>query len=298
MRYLLLLAFLLSSCFALRSAPEVPTGAGLLVSSEWLSTQLDNPEVVVLHVGRDRTSYDAGHIPGARYLPLSAVAVTRADDLNELPAAPDLKASLENVGVSDESHVILYGDLDGLAAARAFFALDAFGHSRVAILDGGLQTWKSGGRQTSTSPVQSSRGEFTPRRRTGVVVHAAEVNARRRLAQTIIVDARPAAQHTGTEPGEGVRRPGHIPGSVNRFWQDDLASDGTLLSMADLRERYAAIGVVPGRRVITYCRTGVQASHAYFVARYLGFVPQMYDASYLDWSNDTDYHVALGSDDR
>ena len=41
--------------------------------------------------------------------------------------------------------------------------------------------------------------------------------------------------------------------------------------------------------VVVYCRTGMQASYAYLVARHLGYAPRMYDGSYIDWSNNTDY---------
>ncbi|HKP76352.1 MAG TPA: rhodanese-like domain-containing protein, partial [Longimicrobiaceae bacterium] len=36
--------------------------------------------------------------------------------------------------------------------------------------------------------------------------------------------------------------------------------------------------------VVVYCRTGVQASWDYFVARYLGYQVKMYDPGFIDWS--------------
>jgi len=40
----------------------------------------------------------------------------------------------------------------------------------------------------------------------------------------------------------------------------------------------------PGRPLVTYCRTGMQSSFDYFVAKYLGYEPSMYDASFYEWS--------------
>lgn len=288
---ILLLAAFLAGCTTVRDAPQ--PSADLLVSAAWLADHLDDPDLVVLHVGRERAGYDAGHVPSARFLPLSAVAVHRDGQLNVLPQADELEEAFEAAGVSDDSHVVLYGDMGGLAATRAFFALDVHGHERVSVLDGGLDAWRSAGGAVSTEAQSAARGSFTPRFRPELVVDAAWVEARREDPQVVLVDARPAAEHTGEVPGEGIERPGHIPGSVNRFWKDDTREDGTLRPAEELRARYAA-ALAPGREVVTYCRTGVQGSHAYFVARYLGLAPRLYDGSFYDWSNNTDYPVTQG----
>lgn len=284
----LLLAALLAGCATVREAPEPRTRADLLVSAEWLADHLGEPDLAVLHVGPDSSAYLAGHVPGARFLPLSAVAEDRDDQLNLLPSEAALKEAFEMAGVSDGDHVVLYGDMNGLAAARAFFALDVHGHGRVSVLDGGLGAWRAAGGAVSAEAPTARRGSFSPRLRADRVVDAAWVEARRGDPEVVLVDARPAAEHTGEMPGEGIQRPGHIPGSVGLFWREDVREDGTL------RARYAAAGVLPGREVVTYCRTGVQASYAYFVARLLGLSPRLYDGSFHDWSNNTDYPVARG----
>jgi thiosulfate/3-mercaptopyruvate sulfurtransferase len=62
-----------------------------------------------------------------------------------------------------------------------------------------------------------------------------------------------------------------------------------------LRQLYTAAGAAPGDTVVTLCRTGVQASHAYFVARLLGYTVRMYDGSFLDWSRQTARQVSAGT---
>src|SRR5690242_12699927 len=131
---LFLLPLLAAAAPALRS--------DMLVTTAWLAQHLKDPNVVVLHVSRDRMAYDAGHIPGARFLGLSDLVVTREGILNELPPAAALKTVLERAGVSDDSRVILYGDTSVLPATRAYFTLDYLGHgARAALLDGGLPKW-------------------------------------------------------------------------------------------------------------------------------------------------------------
>jgi thiosulfate/3-mercaptopyruvate sulfurtransferase len=259
----------------------------LLVTAEQLDGRLDDPRTVILHVGRDRASYDAGHIPGARFLPLSSLVTERDGVPNELPPAAQLEAAFEAVGVSDNSRVVLYGDLGGLAAARAFFSLDYLGKIDAALLDGGLEQWRAEDRPLSTEAPSVQPGALTVRERRDIVVDADWVRARLGNDSTIVlVDARPPAEYRGETPGEGVTRPGHIPGAHNIFWRRAMISeqDTRLRSPEVLHADFTLADAAFGDTIVAYCRTGVQASHAYYVARYLRRPVVMYDASFIDWS--------------
>lgn len=298
---LFLLSFFLLGCAAAdrttdaEPAPVADREAALLVSADRLAAQHELPNVVVLHVARQREHYGEGHIPGAHFLPLSTFAVNRDDQVNLLPEPDALREALEGVGASDGDRIVVYGDFDGLSAARAFFALDVHGMN-VAVLDGGLEAWQAAGHPVTTYPTPPpGRGSLTLDFDASRVLVAEEVAARKEREGTVLVDARPPEQHTGEEPGENIPRAGHIPGSVNLFWEDDRREDGTMRPLEELRARYAEAGVTADREVITYCRTGVQASHAYFVARLLRLEPLIYDGSFHDWSNNTDYPVVTGS---
>jgi thiosulfate/3-mercaptopyruvate sulfurtransferase len=52
--------------------PRPEWDPALLVTTDQLASRLGDPRTVIIHVGRDRASYDAGHIPGAKILPLTA----------------------------------------------------------------------------------------------------------------------------------------------------------------------------------------------------------------------------------
>ena len=279
---------LVSAClvYVPKETPPPDPDERLLVTPAQLARALGDRRTVVLHVGRDRASYDAGHIPGARFLALSSIA-TENDGLPvELPAADVLEAAFESVGVSDDSRVILYGDLQGLLAARAFFTLDYLGFANAALLDGGMENWRGDGHAVSTEAVTPARGSFTPRPRANVVVDANWVRQRMNDSTILLVDARPPAEFRGETPGEGVTRPGHIPGARNIFWRSALVSqeDPRLRSPDVLTASYTLADLETRDTIVAYCRTGVQASHAYFVARYLQKPVVMYDAGFIDWS--------------
>ena len=282
-----LLLSLLAACLVyVPEQPPLPEAdPSLLVSAAQLRDRLDDPRTVVVHVGRDRTSYDQGHVPGAQFLPLSAIVTERDGLPNELPAVEQLDAAFEAVGVGDDTRVVLYGDLNGLLAARAFFTLDYLGLT-PALLDGGMDAWRARGFPVSTEPAPQRRGALTPRPNPQLLVDADWVRAHLGDSTVVFVDARPAAEFTGEVPGDGVDRPGHIPGAVSIPWSTALISsaDPRLRSPEVLTAAYTLADIERGDTIVAYCRTGVQASFAYFVARYLKHPARMYDGSFIDWS--------------
>lgn len=281
------------------AAPAVRTN--MLVSTGWLADHLNDTKVVIVEVSRDRTEYDAGHIPGARFLAVSDIAVKRDGLLNELPPAATLQSIFERLGVSDGTRVILYGDASVLPATRAYFTLDYMGHGdATALLDGGLPKWKAESRLLSKEAPPEQQGHLTLRLHPEIVVHykaAQDLSFAATHAQAgsaVLVDARPAADFIGTNaPSSEVPRPGHIPGATNAYWMQTQAgkSDMTLLPEADLRKLYESLGITPDRPVVTYCTTGMQASQSYFTLKYLGYDTHMYDGSFSEWSAAKDSEV-------
>jgi thiosulfate/3-mercaptopyruvate sulfurtransferase len=254
----------------------------MLVSTDWLSQHLGDANLVVLQVSANRTSYDAGHIPGARFVGLPEIAVTRNGVPNELPEAPALKKVFEAAGVSDNSRVILYGDTSVLPATRAYFTLDYLGHGdQAALLDGGLDKWRAEGRMLSKDAPTVAQGNLTPRLKPEIVVQMDAVKevAAKPAGAPVLLDVRPATDYTG-EKGA------HIPTALNQNWMDSQVSkdNQTLKSEADLRRLYEAAGVKGDRPVVTYCNSGMQASQSYFTLKYLGYDVKMYDGSMSEWN--------------
>jgi len=263
-------------------------GSKLLVQTTWLAAHLNDSNVVILHVAPNRTSYEAGHIPGARFLLLSDVAVTRNGLPNQLPVVDALKAAFERVGIGDKSRVVIYGDMNGLFAARAYYALDYLGRgNRVTLLDGGLEKWKMEHRNLSTDVPVAKLGSLKVKPRPELLVELAAMKQIVSDKDSTLIDARPPDEYSGMRPGDGVPRGGHIPGAKNVFWMDNLlAKDSpTLKPASEILEKYTAAGVKHGVKLVVYCRTGLQAAHDYFTLKLLGFNPVLYEGSFIEWSN-------------
>jgi thiosulfate/3-mercaptopyruvate sulfurtransferase len=283
------------------AAPAVR--AELLVSTEWLAKNLNNPKVVVLHVAREQKHYDAGHVPGARFLPFNELVATRGTLPNEFPPVSALQQLFARLGVGDDTRVVLYGENFGLLAARAYYTLDYLGHgSHAALLDGGLEKWQGEKREVSTAAPAVKPATFTPRPQPRVAVtldamrDLSWVAANSPAPSVAVIDARPSADYLGTTPDDGLPRRGHIAGATSLYWMQHLTSREmpTLKPVAELRKMYEEAGATPGKTVVTYCRTGVQASHSYFVAKYLGYDVAMYDGSFIEWSKADGAPVVAG----
>ena len=264
----------------------------MLVSTAWLAQHLNDRDLVILYVGRDRSQFEVGHIPGSRFVLLDELVEQREGSLNELPSVADLQALFESLGVGDGSRVVLYGDRGGLLAARAYFTLDYLGHGdRSSLLDGGLEKWNAETRPSSHDEVHAIRARLTPRLHPELVISS---SAMQRLSHAVtsdaapayvLLDARPVDEFDGTVNSEAVPKAGHIAGAHSLHWRKLIGSEAmpVLRDPRELETQFASAGAAPGQIVVTYCRTGIQSSFTYFVARYLGYQAAMYDGSVYEW---------------
>lgn len=305
-RIVFLGVLLFSVLLLLISAPATaqhPGGADVFISAEAAHAMAVRPSTVVLHVGTSEDAFLAGHIEGARFVPLSALVIERDGVPMELPPIEVLDSLFSSIGITDHAHVLIYGDgamgdMETLAAARAYFTLDVLGQPHLHMIDGGLMAWRDAGLPLATlssMPTQAATVEFGAHDlRDALIATAPQIEARLGDAALLLADARPHPQYTGDEAGPDVERPGHIPGAENLYWKDFLRDDGSLKPHDDLLEMWRASGYDEGRDVMVYCRTGMQASFGYMVAKHLGLNPMMYDGSFIEWSNMTTYPVDIG----
>lgn len=277
-----------------------PVREEMRVEPEWLAAHLNDPHLVVIHVGFDltdpaqstRTTYFDGHILGARSMAWGEIAVTRNGVPNEMPPAENLVQMVRSLGLDIDDRIVLYDTGFGLEAARAYLTLDYLGLAeKVALLDGQWALWKALQLPDSRMPEEVEPSAFVPRLRPEILIPLQGMKdfswlAQQEVKTVALLDARPSEEYSGYRPGKGIVRGGHIAGASNLCWNLALepVAEPILRSEPELRALFEAMGARPGHTVVTYCRTGVDASLLYFAAKYLGYDVKFYDGSYYEWS--------------
>jgi thiosulfate/3-mercaptopyruvate sulfurtransferase len=279
-------------------APSVEVAAfpDSLVTTEWLSEHLDDPDVVLLDCtvsvqqGADgmviesgRAGYEAGHIPTAGFADLMG-KLADADSPYEyaVPSPEEFAAVMGALGVGDDTRVVLYDSSMSVWAARVWWMLRWVGFDRAAVLDGGLAAWQAEGRLLSGDPADEPARVLTPAPRPELIADRDEVFAAIGDESVRLIDVLPEAHYRG----EMVMyaRPGHISTAENVPIMGLLDEAGRFKSKDELA---ALFGGDEGARAITYCGGGIAASSTALVMTRLGYTDvAVYIGSLQEWTED------------
>lgn len=274
---------------------------GPLVDGHWLAEHASDRDVRVLDFrwyldGRSgRAAYEAGHVPGAVFVDLDADVTGQKPDQGRhpLPERDGFQAAMRAAGVNADTRVVVYDDQGGFSAGRLWWLLRYFGHDTVAVLDGGLASWPG---DLTTEVETRAPGNFiaTPPREE-MKLDYVEVRGLER-SDAVLLDARAPERYSG-EVQLLDPKAGHIPGARSAPWQRNLGEDSRFLSSADLRQRFAELGVTEGSQVVAYCGSGVSACHNLLALAIAGLPgARLYPGSWSDWSRRDDAPVATGEE--
>lgn len=276
-----------------------------LVDPDELARHLHDPRWIVFDCRfaltrpeSGQAAYAKSHIPGARYAHLNddlSGPVTTASGRHPLPDPDLLARKLGRWGVDRTRQVVVYDDSFGSMAVRLWWLLRWLGHEAVALLDGGFPAWQKQGRALSAELPAMTPVEFMPARDDSLWVDSSSVLEALRHKR-LIVDARAEERFTGfIEPLDKVA--GHIPGSVNAPFEDNLDMRGNFLKPEELRAQYESLlqGAAPGD-VIHLCGSGVTACHNLLALERAGLPGgKLYVGSWSEWITDPSRPVATGA---
>ncbi len=268
-----------------------------LVSPEWVASHLDDPALVLLHVGTIE-QYDSTHLPGAHFVALSEITMKRGEEMIafELRPSAHLDSVFESKGVSDDSRIVIYYGRDWISpTTRVYLTLDYLGFGdRTVIMDGGMGAWINKGYAVTSDPPVPRQGTLTPLPRSDVVVTVDWMKDNYANPGTALIDSRNREYYTGEELGNS-KRPGHIPGARSLPFSELVDETNRFKDKEVLREMFRE-EMAEGQTVVSYCHIGQQASLTYFVARYLGQEARMYDGSINEWSRNPELPLITGEE--
>jgi thiosulfate/3-mercaptopyruvate sulfurtransferase len=273
-----------------------------IVDTAWLDSNLSNPSLRVIDCRLNFVIDDANdvqfssaendwaneHIPGAIYINIGEELSQKSSEFPfMLPSADKFADVMSRLGVKDGTKVVLYDEFFNIWAARLWWMLRAFGFSNAAVLNGGLNKWKSENRPMSSEAEVTAKGSFSPRPEDGIFVDKQAVLSALADGQTCIIDALNAEHYTGEAP-VWVDRPGHIQNAKNLPFNKIVDEDThTFLSATDLSSALQSLGVDLNTPVITYCHAGNAASSVAFAMALMGHDQvSIYDASLREWAAD------------
>ncbi len=261
-----------------------------LVETDWLAA--DAADASVRGVDKRMSGYEAGHVPGAVYL--SPVAIRDANaPPTFLPTPAAFEQMMGTLGISDGTRVVVYDERGGIYAARLWWILNYYGHTNVALVNGGWLKWTAEQRPAQTSAPSVPPGKFIARAQPKWVATASDVVAAIDKSGIKIIDARTVAEIEGKDL-RNIKRGGFIPSSTPVYWEDLLdLPQRTFKPAEELKKIYESHGIVPSQQVIAYCQVGMRASVDLFALHLIGYDNlRNYYGAWEEWGNRDDLPIA------
>ncbi|MGN0920761.1 MAG: sulfurtransferase [Cellvibrio sp.] len=258
----------------------------LLVTGKALAPHLQDENLLILDVGK-LAIYEQAHLPGAIHVDYRLLQKGDMPAPGFLPSEDALVELFSSVGLTPNTHVVAYDDEGGTRSARLLWVLDAIGHTRYSLLDGGIHAWLEDDLPYQVEPNYPTPSNFSKADlNIQAQVDLAYLMANYNRADVVIWDARTFEEYIGQRVV--AARAGHIPGAVHYNWETciDRNIDNRVRNLDTIRAELANLGITGDKEIITHCQTHHRSSFSWFIGKVLGFENiRAYPGAWSEWGN-------------
>lgn len=262
-----------------------------LVTVDWLSENLNTPNLVILDVSLEsnvaniEVDFPNLQIKGARYFDLKGKFSDLENELpNTLPTPEAFAKECRKLGINNNSIVVVYDNIGIYASPRVWWMFKSMGHKNVAVLDGGLPNWIKN--ENPTEEIQKhtiAEGNFTATLHPEFQKNASEIAGNIATKKSVVVDARSEGRFCGLIPETRENlKSGHIPNSVNIPFLKVL-KDGKFLPKEGLNQAFEKQNLLNSPLIFT-CGSGLTACILILASEIIGNKNNfLYDGSWTEW---------------
>ena len=257
----------------------------LIVEPEELEHQLGLESILIVDLSKPEV-YIQSHIPGAVHLDYAQIVAVHRPVMGLLPEDSQLNEVFSSIGLTPEHHVVAYDDEGGGRASRLLWTLEAIGHPRFSLLNGGLHAWAMERRSLKSGTETRARSQYWVQRNDAAVADKMYILKHLGDPAVVLLDTRSVDEYRGTK--RFAERGGHIPGAVNLDWLQTMDTNRGLRfkPAEELRAMLASLGVTPDKEVVCYCQSHHRSAHSCMMLKSLGFTRvRGYPGSWSDWGN-------------
>tara|TARA_R110000787_G_scaffold281906_1_gene393476 strand:+ start:6456 stop:7283 length:828 start_codon:yes stop_codon:yes gene_type:complete len=262
-----------------------------LVSINWLSENLNAPNLVILDVSLEsnvaniEVQFPGIQIKGARFFDLKGSFSDLENPLpNTLPNPEAFALACRKLGVNNKSTIVVYDNIGIYASPRVWWMFKSMGHKSIAVLDGGLPAWKNLNYPTESIQTQERpEGNFKALFNSNFQKTASQILENITSKDAVVIDARSNGRFCGLvlETRENLKS-GHIPNSVNLPFLEVL-KDGKFLPPGEISAIFKKLKIDQQPKIFT-CGSGLTACILIIASEIiLENNHFLYDGSWTEW---------------
>jgi thiosulfate/3-mercaptopyruvate sulfurtransferase len=271
-----------------------------IISQEWLKNNISKEDLIILDTRAELNDpsyglneYNKGHIKGAQFVSMEEVMTGELREHGGRHPLPNMDEFIENMkdlGIEDNSTVVIYDDGDLAMAGRLWWILKYSGKNKVYVLEGGIKSWVENDLELTTEiPKVKKSNSLTLKLTPSMEVDMDYVKKVIIDKDIAIVDSRAYERYIGKiETVDKVA--GHIPSALNYPWTN-LVEDG-IKPKEELEEYFKPLKDY--KEVIVHCGSGITGTVNLMFMEEVGLKPKFYVGGYSDWISYEDNEIVEG----